>query len=89
MRFKNLRIIVGIAMVVFILVVGNIIAFGAFHGKNEAANKSSELVLLAPIIINKSSENISKSSNTQTSQNTQTPTTTKTVVHKTTKTSAS
>ena len=42
MRFKRLRIVLGISIVVFILVAANIIAFGNF-GKNVAAipNKNS------------------------------------------------
>ncbi len=36
MRFKKLRIVIGISIVVFILVSANIIAFGNF-GKNVAA----------------------------------------------------
>ncbi len=39
MRFKKLRLMVGIAILIFILVVGNIIAFGLTH--NNSQNQST------------------------------------------------
>jgi hypothetical protein len=35
MRFKKLRFVVGIAILLFILVIGNIIALGYFHNSQQ------------------------------------------------------
>ena len=44
MRFKKLKISVGIALVVFILVVGYISAFGLFTSSKNTAGQSSIMV---------------------------------------------
>lgn len=51
MRFKKLRLFVGIAILIFVLVVGNIIAFGLMH--NQAQSQSN----IAAIDTRKSSAN--------------------------------
>ena len=59
MRFKRLRVAVGIAMIAFMLVAGGIIAFGLASGKS---NGSGDLTLLAPIY---NDNKVSQNQNTQ------------------------
>ena len=48
MRFKKLRISIGIALIIFVLVVGNILAFGlAQHKQQQSVTKLSQSDLQA------------------------------------------
>lgn len=42
MRFKKLRLAVGISLVVFILIAGNVIVFGLLQNKNNSAKISND-----------------------------------------------
>jgi len=51
MRFKKLRLSVGIALVLFILIAGNIIAFGKVVDKKQivqSANQDQNVILVDP-----------------------------------------
>jgi hypothetical protein len=92
MRFKKLRFVVAIAIVLFILLVGNIVAFGLAKNNNSDSKNTQELKLLAPIYPNKSSGDISQNSNSvHDNQNVvvTNPSPPKVVVHRTIRTSAS
>lgn len=66
MRFKKLRIFVGIAMVFFILVIGGIISIGLIQKSINNVNNNPNLKILAPIYTIKST-----SSNTNSQQQVQ------------------
>ena len=92
MRFKKLKIFVGISLVLFILVVGNILAFGLLKKYD---NESDDSKTVVPIYINKSTLPSSNSQQQITNTSTQTPSnpsssgTSTTVVQQTTRTRAS
>ncbi len=80
MRFKKLRIFVGIAILIFVLVIGNIIAFGLTHNTNSnniaAIDTRKSAVNSTLQVIDSSSPNTassSTSSNTQQQQVQSTP----------------
>lgn len=73
MRFRKLKIFVGIALVVFILVIGNIYAFGLL----KKSTQTSDSNLSPPVYLNKSPAVIQPSqqsgSSTQSQQTTTQP----------------
>lgn len=88
MRFKKLKWSVGIALVLFILLVGNIIAFGL--AQNKQNDSASGIALLAPVYSNKSITSASSGSATNDTGNQMMNTPSQNIViHRTMRTSAS
>ena len=90
MRFKKLKIFVGISMILFILIVGNILAFGLLKKYD---NESDDSKIVAPVYVNKpfvpSSTSQQTTSTVTKNPSTPTPSSSTTVVQQTTRTRAS
>lgn len=71
MRFKKLKIFVGISLILFVLIVGNIITFGLMQKYDYEGSDESKVI--APIYANKSSASGSNSQQTTTASTTSAP----------------
>ena len=90
MRFKKLRIFVAVTLVLFILVIGNIIAFGLIQNStsNITSNNANNIQAGVPVYIDRSSITNTANANTantnsqqQMQTQTQSSTPTPTIVH--------
>lgn len=89
MRFEKLRIFVAISLILAILVVGNVIAFGKLI-KDDEDDDNSQLRLMAPVVYNKEQVVVTKPTTASPTQPTPVaPSQTTTVTHTTKRTRAS